>query len=291
MAMQFEFRLIDGTAPSGQLEADDLLALVQSLKEVATKLGRDETEAELVGRPTTRTQRLARLNVGLAPGSTRVLLQRTAAGDDALDFELAEERTFDQKFQALVESIADDDRPEWITGSLALAVGKLRAALEDAAPTVEFTADGRMRATFNTAKTHKETWLPVGLEVGESTVSFVGRLRAVNLDTHRLQVTDDVGNKVGLPNVADDADTGRLLGSYVEVAGSPMRDMRGRLTHIHNAVIRAASRLPDGVSVGVRTAVGLDGILRATPGPNPDGISGLTEDEADSFFEAIGIRG
>lgn len=288
MAKQFEFRLINGSAPSGQLEADDLIALVQSLKEIATKLGRDETEAEPVGRPTKRTQRLAKLNIGLAPGSTRVLLQRTAGGDDALDFDLDEEQSFDERFEQIVSSIAADSRPEWVSGSLSIAAGKLRAALADAAPQVEFTVDGRLNQSFATAETHQGTWLAVEPDPGAPRISFVGRLRVVNLNTHRLQVTDDAGNKVGLPDVTDDLNAGPLLGSYVEVVGSPVRDARGRLTHIRGAVVQAAVPLPDGIGIGPRVSADLDGIVASAPGPNPDGIPGLTEDEADSFFEAIG---
>ena len=285
MAKQFEFRLIDGTAPSGQLEADDLLALVQSLKEVATKLGRDETEAEPVGRPSKRTQRLARLNVGLAPGSTRVLLQRTAAGDDALDFDLEEERSFDERFEAIVSSIAADTRPEWASGPLATAAGKLRAALAHAAPQVEFTVDGRVSQWFATAETHKRTWLADDSS-DEETVRFVGRLRAVNLDSHRLQVTDDVGNRVALVDVEEDAQAGRLLGGYVTVVGSPERDSKGRLSHIHRPAIDAAPAPPG--SAGVRKTVPLDEILSRAEGPIPGGIRDLTGDEAAAFLEAIG---
>jgi hypothetical protein len=101
VATQFEFRLIDGSAPEGELEADHLIAIVQSLKEVATKLGRAETDAEAFGRPPKRTQRVAKLTIGLAPGSTRLLARRTD-DEDALEFDLQEERVFDEKFQAIV---------------------------------------------------------------------------------------------------------------------------------------------------------------------------------------------
>ncbi|MEF2254714.1 hypothetical protein [Microbacterium schleiferi] len=286
MAKQFEFRLIDGSAPSGQLEADDLVALVQSLKEVATKLGRDATAAELVGRPTKRTQRLAKLNVGLAPGSTRVLLQRTAAGDDSLDFDLDDERSFDERFEAIVISIAADSRPEWVSGSLSIAAGKLRAALAHAAPQVEFTVDGRVQTRFATVETHKQTWLADDDSSGEETVHFVGRLRAANLDSHRFQVTDDVGNRVALVDVDEDVQAGRLLGGYVAVVGSPERDAKGRLSHIHRPVIDAASAPPG--SAGVRDAVPLGEILSRAKGPAAGGISDLTEDEAAAFLEAIG---
>lgn len=285
MAKQFEFRLIDGSAPSGRLEADDLIALVQSLKEIATKLGRDETDAELVGRPTKRTQRLAKLNIGLAPGSTRVLLQRTAAGDDALDFDLDEERSFDERFEAIVSSIAVDSRPDWVSAPLSIAAGKLRAALAHAAPQVEFTVDGLIKRRFATDETHRQTWL-TDANSDDEIVHFVGRLRAVNLDSHRLQVTDDVGNRVALVEVEDDARAGRLLGGYVTVIGVPERDTKGRLSHIHRPTIEAALSPSD--SAGVRKAVPLDEILDRAKGPVAGGISDLTEDEATAFLEAIG---
>lgn len=285
MVKRFEFRLIDGSAPSGQLEADDLIALVQSLKEVATKLGRDETEAELVGRPTKRTQRLAKLNIGLAPGSTRVLLQRTSAGDAALDFDLDEERSFDERFEEIVSSIATDSRPDWVSGSLSVAAGKLRAALAHAAPRVEFTVDGWLQQRFSTDETHKQTWF-VEDNSEDTTVHFVGQLRAVNLDSHRLQVTDDVGNRVALVDVDDDAQAGRLLGAYVSVVGAPERDAKGRLSHIHRPVIEAAPAPPG--AAGVRNVVPLGQILSRAEGPVAGGISDLTETEASAFLEAIG---
>lgn len=285
MATKFEFRLIGGDAPEGELEADQLIAIVQSLKEVATRLGRAETNAEAVGRPSKRTQRVAKLTIGLAPGSTRVLVRR-AHDADALDFDLQEELSFDEKFQAIVESIAVDERPDWVTDSLALAAGELRTALERAAPTVEFTVGGQVRRTFQTAETRKETWRPAEAASSTETVTFVGRLRVVNLDTHRLQVTDDVGNKIALPNVLDDARVGQLLDKYVSVVGAPERDPLGRLTQIHGASIEAADAIPGGF--GVREAVSLDDILAGARGPALGGIPGLTDVEAESFLEAIG---
>lgn len=286
MATQFEFRLIDGGAPEGELEADHLIAIVQSLKEVATKLGRAETEAEALGRPPKRTQRVAKLTIGLAPGSTR-LLARRADDDSALDFDLYEEQAFDEKFQAIVESIAVNARPTWVTDTLAVAAGELRSALEKAAPTVEFKVAGQVRRTFTTSETRKETWRVSPSDSDMETVTFVGRLRVVNLDTHRLQVTDDLGNRVALPNMADDLEVGSLLGRYVAITGTPERDGRGRLTQIHAAEIEAAPPLP--AAMGVREAVSLDDILDSAPGAELGAIPGLTEDEAHAYLKAIGL--
>lgn len=287
MATQFEFRLIDGEAPDGELEADQLIALVHSLKEVATKIGRAETDAEAVGRPSKRTQRVAKLAIGLAPGSTKLLVRR-ADDEAALDFDLDDEKAFDEKFQAIVESIALDERPDWVTDTLAIAAGELRAALEKAAPTVEFKVAGDVRRTFKTKETRRETWKASEGESGPETVTFVGRLRAVNLDTHRLQVTDDIGNRVALPNVVNDAAAGRLLGGYVTVVGSPERDPKGKISQIHEAVVTAAPPLPDGVQVGAPPNISLEEILASAPGPMFGGITDLTDEEAEAFFEAIG---
>lgn len=288
MATRFQFRLIDGGAPEGELEADQLLAIVQSLKELATKVSRAETDGEPIGRPSSRTKRVARLTIGLGPGSTSVFVRR-AVDASALAIELDEERAFDDRFRAVVESIAADARPAWVTDTLAIAAGKLRSALEDAAPTVEFTAGGQASTVFRTTDTHSETWNAVNVEPGAESVAFVGRLRAVNLDTHRLQVTDDAGNRVGLPNVVNDETAGRLLGGYVTVIGVPARDEKGRLTQIHEAVVEAASVRVSGVELGVPESVSLEEILARAPGPMLGAIRDLTDDEADGLLDALGL--
>lgn len=285
MASQFEFKLVGADSPSGELEADQLIAIVRSLKEVAIRLGRAETDAEVKGRPPKRVQRVAKLTIGLAAGSTRVLVRR-ADDEESLEFDLDEERAFDEKFQSVVESIALDERPDWVTDTLASAAGDLRAALERAAPVVEFAVGGRVRRTFNTADTKGETWRsPEPLTAPES-ATFVGRLRSVNLDTHRLQVTDDLGNKVALPNVTDDLKAGQLLDTYVVVVGTPELDAVGRLSQIHEAAISPAEPVP--APAGGRAPVSLEDILAAAQAPILGGISGLTDDEAESFLEAIG---
>lgn len=285
MTTQFEFRLIGGDAPQGELDADQLLAIVQSLKDIATKLGRSETEAELLGRPPRRVERVARLTIGLAPGSTRVLARRANAHKEALDFDLAEEQGFDERFQALVESIALDERPDWVSDTLAVSAADLTSALKKAAPQVEFKAAGTVRRTFMTADTHRETWRAPSLAASPETVTVVGRLYAVNLKSHRLQVQDDLGNEFALLKVENDTEVGHLLGSYVSVTGTPERDSRGRPAQIHGAMIDAAPQIP--AAAGIRESVALEQILASAPGPIAGGIPGLTDDEAETFFEAL----
>ncbi len=285
MTTPFESRLMGASAPDGELEADQLIAIAASLKEIATKIGRVETDAERVGRAPRRTQRVATLTIGLAPGSTSVLARRTGTGD-ALDFDLADEQAFDEKFADLVESIALDQRPTWVGDSLSLAAADFTAALQQAAPEVEFKVAGQVRRRFKTEKIHRETWRAASTHSPDS-ITFAGRLYAVNLNTHRLQVQDDVGNQVALPRVLNDAAVSKLIGTYVTVKGSPEFDARGRLTHIRSAEIIAA---PDPLGgSAVPDAVSLEEILASAPGVEPGGIEGLTDAEFDSFFEAMGL--
>lgn len=285
MTTQFEFRLIGVDAPEGELDADQLLAIVQSLKDIATKLGRSETDAESLGRPPKRVERVARLTIGLAPGSTRVLARRAHVDDEALDFDLAEEEGFDEKFQALVESIALDERPDWVSDTLAASAADLTAALQKTALEVEFKAAGKVQRIFKTAETHRETWRAPSLVASPEAVTVVGRLYAVNLKSHRLQIQDDIGNEFALPKVQNDTEVGHLLGSYVSVTGTPERDSQGRPAQIYGAVIEAAPQIP--ATAGIRESVALEEILASAPGPVAGGIPGLTDDEAEAFFEAL----
>lgn len=285
MTTQFEFRLIGASAPDGELGADDLLAIVTSLKELATKIGRGETDAEPVGRPPKRTQRVADLTIGLTGGSTTVVVRRTGVGD-ALEFDLADEQAFDEKFTAIVEAIALDHRPPWVGDSLSLVAADLTAALRQAAPEVEFKVDGTTRRRFTTEETHRETWR-LDLTTSADSITFAGKLYAVNLNTHRLQVQDDVGHQVALPKVSNDAEVSRLIGSYVTVTGTPERDARGRLARINDASVAAA---PDPLSGSVvPVSVSLDEIRASAPGVGPGGIEGLTDTEFDAFFDAMGL--
>lgn len=283
MSRQFEFCLKGANAPDGELDAESLLAIVSSLKEIASKIGRAETDAEPVGRAPKRVRRVAKLVIGLSAGSTGLLARRAGAGDGALDFDLEDERAFDERFEALAESIAIDQRPDWVGDSLSRAAADLTAALQQAAPEVEFKVDGQARRSFKTAAVHRETWR-VAEAPGPGSVAFVGRLYAVNLNTHRLQVQDDVGNQVALPNVSNDAEASRLIGTHVLVTGSPELDSQGRLTHIHDAAIAVA---PDRLGgAGVPSSVPLDEILRSAPGPDADGGIDLTDEEFAAFLEA-----
>jgi hypothetical protein len=285
MTTQFEFRLIGADTPKGQIDVDDAVAILQKLQELATKIGRVETGAEQRGRPGKKVERVARLRlVGLKEGSTVIQVERVS-DEGTLEFDLEHEQGFDAVFSEIIQAIGSDERPEGISDSIAETAGDLVAVLRKAAPEVEFGTSGVARRKFKTAETHRETWLPTRENAAHEPVTVVGRLYAVNLKSHRLQIQDDVGNEFALPKVHNDDEVGHLLGRYVSVTGTPERDLRGRVTQVHGAVITAAPQL--GADAGVREAVSLDEILAAAPGPISGGIPGLTEEEADAFYEAL----
>lgn len=283
MSAQFELHLTGANSPAGELDADHLLAIVKSLNDIARRIGRLETGAERLGRAPNHTQRVAKLVIGLQAGSTRVLARRAGAGEDALEFDLSEERAFDEHFAQLIDSIADDHRPEWVNDSLARAAGELTGALQQAATRVTFKVDQAARRSFVTAEVHRETWASANA-IDESQVTFVGRLFMVNLETHRLEVIDDVGHKVALPEVEDDVSAARLINSHVVVTGQPEKDAAGRLVRIHEAGIQPAPVVYVRGGLGV---VPLDDILASAPGPDPDGGLALTDEEFDEFMASI----
>lgn len=284
MSTKFELRLVGADAPAGELDAADLLAIVQSLQQISTRLGRVETDSAARGRPSRDVQRVGRLRVGLAPGSTRVLFERRTEAT-SLDFDLEDEAAVDRAFQQVIESMAKDERPAWVTDPVAEGVAELAAALKNAAPKVEFCIGGAVRASFQTDSIHRETWRRAPLESEpDDAVVYVGRLEKVDIKRHDFRIRDDIGNEYSLPKVVNDTSVMHLIGAHVRVAGVAERDALGRVASIREAQIALA---PDPADASIKPEVSLAAILDTAPGPSGRGVQGLTEDEADAFFEAL----
>lgn len=286
MAKRFELHLQGMEEPPGLIDADHLVDIVQSLQAVATRLGRIETESARKGRPSKNLDRVAGLRIGLEKGSTTIVAERDLP-KGALDLDLPDEEAVDRRFAELIESVGADRRPDWVTDSLASTADYLVAALQRTAPKVELKVDGVSKLTFETQAIHRETWKPLSPVQPDEAVQFTGLLFAVNLNTHRLQVQDDVGHQVALPKVANDTAVRHLLGSYVTVTGTPELDAHGGLSGIRDAEI---ARMEDPLTdTGIPLAMSVQDILASSPGPQPGGLAGLTDAEADAFFEAMGL--
>lgn len=285
MSTQFELRLVGADAPPGELDAADLLAIVGSLQQISTRLGRVETDAAPRGRPSREVQRVGRLRIGLAPGSTRVLFERRT-DTTSLDFDMEDEAAVDNAFQRVIESMVTNERPAWVTDPVAEGVADLAVALKSAAPRVEFCVDGAIQASFQTDSIHREPWRPAPRESDpDDAVVFVGRLEKVDIKRHDFRIRDDIGNEYALPKVADDTSVMHLIGAHVRVAGVAERDGLGRVASIREAHIAPA--VDPSVDTPIESEVPLAAILEAAPGPSGRGVPGLTEEEADAFFEAL----
>jgi hypothetical protein len=283
MAKRFELHLEGMDAPEGLMDADHLVEIVKCLRDLATRIGRIETKSAERGRPNRNLDRVARLRIGLERGSTTIVAERNVADGALID--LPDEEEADRKFAEIMEGIGADSRPSWVTDSIADAAGDLVNALQKTAPKVELKIDGVSKRTFETSAIHRETWRRLTAAATADEITFTGRLFAVNLHTHRLQVQDDVGNQVSRPKVPNDSAVGKLIGSYVTVTGVPDVDLQGKLINISEASIEPA---PDPVGQQVRASVDVDEILASAPGPTLGGIAGLTDVEVEAFFEAIG---
>jgi hypothetical protein len=285
MAKRFELHLEGMDVPEGLIDADRLVEIVKSLQEMATRLGRFETDSATRGRPNKNLDRVASLRIGLEKGSTTIVAERGIA-DGAFEIDLPDEEEVDRKFEELIEGIGADQRPSWVPDTVARAADDFVNALQRTAPSVEIRIDGVSKKTFETKAIHRETWKPHAVSRPDDAVTFTGRLFAVNLKTHRLQVQDDVGNEVGLPRMLNDAEIGPLVGSYVTVAGAPEFDAHGKLINIKEASVARAPDPFDHQPIGPSQS--LDEILASAPGPRLGGIPGLTDAELDDFLEAIG---
>lgn len=83
-----------------------------------------------------------------------------------------------------------------------------------------------------------------------------------------------------------DLEAGALLGQNVEVTSSAEHTEIGRLVRIHNAAVVAAVPV---VGTYTRPSADVAELLASAPGPDPQGVTGLSEEEADGFLKAIGV--
>lgn len=285
MAKRFEFRFIDGDAPQGQMDADALIEIVTSLKQVALALARHGLGEAPSGRPTKEAQRIGQLTIGLAPGSTILGVSRSSASDE-LPLDEVSGQVWDERFEEIVEGIATDQRPAWVSDDVARSVGGLRASLATVAPRVEFSSEGSVVQRFQPAETKEATWSVRATAASAAEITFTGRLRVVNLDRESFSVTDDVGHKVAIRHADVDPRVYALIDDYVTVVGRPVRNTRGRLTEIVDATIEPAEPFLAEAWLDGDTRTNEE-LFRDAPTADELFIEGLTDEEAKAFLEAV----
>jgi len=283
MIKEIELRLVDAPAPSGEIAVKDLAALATALQELTTRISRDVVNAPGPGRTRQFMEELAQLRLhAVEPGST--VLRFSKGPTDKLDVDLPEQAVADDRFWQIVQAMAEDRRPEWVTDRIAESAGKLINAFQAAAATVIVGASSRREVWINSATTHAETWIPKRVDSGV-VMTAAGRLEKVDLHSHEFRLRDDVDNTVDIKHVESDAVAARLVGEWVVAQGIGILHASGRLVALANArVFRANDPAAEFIGGSV---ISRDEILASAPGPDPSGGLDLSEDEAVAFLAAL----
>lgn len=285
MSSAYDFRLIGADRPQGEIDVDDVVLILAKLQEVATRLGRVTMDAAHRGRPSARVDRVAKLRLtGLSAGSTVIQVAR-ASGRSGLDFDLDEERDFDNRLDGLLAGLLTNERPRGANESIAAAVADLVVAFRRAAPQLEVRVDGKSRGVVATEQLRTDVWRAEPRPMEDIVIE--GRLEKVDIRTGDFRVRDAVGISYPLPKVVSAADASLLIGQRVQVAGTAERNERGEVVAVRSATI---TRAPDRVGdAAVASAANVDG---APGSPEPRGLGEpmqLTLDEQDRFLEAMGF--
>lgn len=283
MAKDIEMHLVDAPVRDGEIVVKDLAALTTALQELTTRIGREVINTPGPGRTKQFMEEFAQLRLrGIEAGST--LLVFSKGPTDKLDVDLPEQRIADDRFWEIVQAIAEDQRPDWVTDLIAESAGKFVDALRAAAPRAVLRGPSRDHVAIDSAHVHAETWTSKRLQTG-TVMTAKGRLEKVDLHSHEFRVRDDVGQAVDLKHVEDDASVAQLVGQWVVARGAGILLSSGRLVALDNAIIEPVtdpvSSMPGSIATDLRS------ILASAPGPDPEGGVDVSDEEFDAFLEAL----
>lgn len=283
MIKQIELRLVDGSAPSGEITLKDLSGIAAALQELVTRLSREAADAAGPGRSKQYVEEFAELRLdAITAGST--VLKVSKGPTDKLDVEVPGLADADDRLWDILGAISADQRPEWTSTLVAESAGKLAAALRGAAPTTVIASPARADVRIDASQIHLETWA-VNRVTAAGSGTAAGWLEKVDLHTHTFRIRDDVGNTVELRRVIDDKAAGRLVGQWVTAEGDATLSPSGRVVVLSNARVLETGD-PGAEFLGGRV-VPLDEILASAPGPDANGGLDLTDEESAEFLRAI----
>lgn len=282
MIRYIELTLVGAPVPNGEISARDLAALSGAWQELTTRIARDVVSASGPGRAKQFVEEFVELRLrAVEAGSTILRFAKGPVGK--LDVDLPEEVVADDRFWEVLEGIAEDRRPDSVTELVAESAGRLLGSIKAAAPEAVFADPTRKVVRVLGEATHQETWALPRVQA-EGVTSSLGWLEKVDLRSHEFRLRDDVGNRVKLRRIVDDAAAAKLVGQWVAAEGQGVNDASGRVVALENARIMA---IPDPAAAypGGRV-VTIDEILASAPGPViEDGIE-LTDDEFEAFLKA-----
>ncbi|MHB1800899.1 MAG: hypothetical protein ACYCU5_04405 [Actinomycetes bacterium] len=282
-AHDLTLRLTGTGVPSGEIGLDTLSRIAASLQELATRVGRSVVGQHGPGRTIDAAAKVVGLRLtGLRAGST--VLAVSFGEEGVLPLDLGVETEIAGQFWDIVTSVQRGMRPDWVTQPIADSTLRLVDALTTTAERVDIARGDGVQASWQRARVSREPWQAQLTAAAETVVTVAGRLEKVDLKDRRFRIRDDVGTTIALDHVADAERVGPLVGQRTEARGVPSYGPDGRLRELTAVVITPAS-VPAAWVPGER--VDLEAVLAGAPGPDPNGIEGLTDGEVDAFLTAL----
>lgn len=282
MSTELELRLIDASAPDGEIRLSDLAEIARTLQELSLRIGRQYADADGPGRTHRAIEELSQLRLtGVTTGSTRLLVSRGQA--EALDVEFLDVAELDRRFWDVVDGIGHDRRPSWVSDLIADSAAGFLTALRAAAPQVVASMGDGRQVDIDTRATHAATWATSRTAIGEQTV-VAGRLEKVDLHSHVFRIRDDVGSTMELRSISNDNVAARLIGSRVVARGTAVRNRSRLLIALVDAAIEA-----DEVAASwqIPSVVPIAKPVATAGGPGAAPAVELSDEEFAAFLEAI----
>lgn len=279
---ELRIRLSEGTMPAGEIRAVDA-KIILALQEMTLRIARAELDAAGPGRSKRTVEELTELRLaGLTEGSTTLVFSQGPS--DALPLELELEARLRSQLWDVLEAIADDVRPPWVSDLVADSAGDLVAALQHAAPSATFTTLDERRVVIHAVKAHRETWMTPTSHPTDESVSIVGTLEKVDLRDHTFRVRDELGHGLELRRVADAETAARLVGLRVHAEGIAVRNRTDLLIGLDEPILRTfESSIAPSPDPDARPDVRV-----SATAADPSGIFDLTDEEYAEFLTVIG---
>ena len=289
---QIELQLQGMAAPDGTIALSDLAGMAGALQLLTTRIARDLDGSAGPGRTSGLLDSIAQLRLGaIAEGSTRLVLE--AGNDQALPVPLPLEIEIFDRFWLILDGLATNQRPGWVTPLIAEAASSVGTALASA-KTVTFSGSsrGQVRPQVRVApeQVSRTVWTMDPEQTTRAGVTVTGMLEMVDLRRLQFRIHDDVGNDIVLDEI-ENASAAALVGQRVSADGEATVDDNGRVTRVRSARVELVT-LPTewtraGRDVGQATDWAELSAALAGPGPGFGGIDGVTSDDVEEFLTSL----
>lgn len=275
---ELELRLSGHSAPNGEINLADLGAIARELQDLATRVGRHVAEQTGTGRSFAAVENASRLRLrSLNAGSVRLAVALGQTG--VLDIDDGLEQAVADGFWEIVSGVASDERPNWTPSLVSESVVSLLNALQHAAQTVAVSLDGGAPVIIRPATASRDVWKDIE-RVEPTARPMTGVLKMVDIEQARFRLRDDVRNSIALHHVAEPERAAGLVGQRVTATGVPIYSTEGKFLRLEAPTIEATA-LP--AEWTTRQYNDVAAIIAAAPGPEPAGMPGFTEEEAEAW--------